>query len=234
MPRPTRKEIPTSDPDLLVVICDDGSRTLKCKRRNVTWHSESGALAESQLVFLQNSGVAEMLESAAEPCRALEVGFGTGLNFWLTATLALRNSAILEYVSYEPNLLRKEVLDAMEYSKLESCRPAMDSFSATAGRQVVDGVSLELIEERIENTEVTPASFDAIYHDPFSPESAPDLWTESLFANLFESLKPNGKLVTYCVKSEIQRRLKRVGFEVSKTKGPRGGKREVLVATRGL
>ena len=146
--------------------------------------------------------------------------------------MALQNSAPLEYVSCEPNLLGKEIIDSLEYSKLESCRLAVDSFLVQAGQQTVDRVSLELIGRRIEEVELKPSSFDAIYHDPFSPDDAPILWTEILFSQLFESLRPGGKLVTYCVKSEIQRRLSRVGFVVSKTKGPRGGKREVLIAAR--
>ena len=234
MPRPDREEIQTSDPTLSIVICDDGSRTLKCNQRRITWHSESGALAESQLVFLENSGIEQRLKEPDSHSRVLEVGLGTGLNFWLTASMALKNSANLTYFAFEPNPLPADLIDQLEYGKLEACQPAAQIFSKLRiGSTIAADVCLNVFEQSIEDNKLKEDIFDAIYHDPFSPEAAPQLWTEPLFSKLLGSLKPGGKLVTYCVKSEIQRRLSNVGFEVSKTKGPQGGKREVLVATRG-
>lgn len=74
--------------------------------------------------------------------------------------------------------------------------------------------------------------FDAIYFDPFSPETNPQLWTDAVFSRALAILKPTGTLTSYCVKSSVRRALASTGFEVSKTKGPEGGKREVLVAIR--
>ena len=234
-PRREREQLPTSDPNLSVVICDDGSRTLKCHRRGITWHSESGAVAESQLVFVDNGGVAEIFANRV-PARVLEIGFGTGLNFWLTASLALELGATLEYVSLEPNPLNQEMIDSLQYSEIGTCRRAIEAFSIHAGRQRVADVELVLLKEQFQSFDWSPDRnrFDVVYHDPFSPEAAPELWERDVFEKLFAMLKPGGRLVTYCVKSEIRRRLADVGFDVSKTRGPVGGKREVLVARKRL
>ena len=66
---------------------DDGSWTLWNAMLNETYHSGCGAIAESLVVYLVNSGVAERLQQRLETT-VFEVGFGTGTNFWLTAACA--------------------------------------------------------------------------------------------------------------------------------------------------
>ena len=66
----------------------DGSRTLYSERYAQTFHSDKGAVTESRHVFLEASGVTERVQQG-EATTVLEVGFGTGLNFFLTADLAL-------------------------------------------------------------------------------------------------------------------------------------------------
>ncbi len=237
-----RLQIPTGLSGMVVVVTDDGSRTLKQLPSGVTWHSESGALAESYLVYLENSAVADRLRNR-HPTRVLEIGFGTGLNFWITASLALRHQAALEYHSFEPQLLPAEILALLEHDQLPDCQPAIGHFLPVLlrGPQESDSnaparfgaVELHLHRCHFSHQQTgATGTFAAIYHDPFSPDSAPQLWTLSVFQLLHTLLEPGGKLVTYCVKSGIQRLLRSVGFSVSKTRGPVGGKREVLCAEK--
>lgn len=79
----------------------------------------------------------------------------------------------------------------------------------------------------------TSGPFDAIYFDAFSPATNPQLWTEQMFTNLTDSLKPDGLLVSYCVSGAVRRGLEQAGFKVERLPGPPGGKREVLVARCG-
>ncbi len=78
------------------------------------------------------------------------------------------------------------------------------------------------------------SSCDAVYFDAFSPQTSPELWTVEVFQAMYGLLKPRGRLVTYCVKRSVQDGLRQVGFDVCKTPGPSGGKREVLVAVKPL
>ena len=75
-------------------------------------------------------------------------------------------------------------------------------------------------------------SFDAVYFDPFSPESNPELWTAEVFEVAASGLRPGGLLTSYCVKSSVRKALQQCGLQVRKMAGPVGGKREVLVAQR--
>jgi tRNA U34 5-methylaminomethyl-2-thiouridine-forming methyltransferase MnmC len=229
-----RSVLSTPRHDLEIVITDDGSRTIRLKGKDITWHSESGALAESEIVFLQNSAVRDRLQKG-QPTRVLEIGLGTGLNFWITASLACRSKTPLSYVGAEPNLMSQDLIELLEHGQLDSCQPGFDFFFRPIFEQQSFRVAIDrVVFERIENPRSIFANlrepFDAIYHDPFSPEVAPDLWNVDLFAELRSVLNPSGRLVTYCVKSTVQRALKAADFRIEKTRGPVGGKREVLIA----
>jgi len=59
----------------------------------------------------------------------------------------------------------------------------------------------------------------------------PELWTYELFSSIYQSLKPQGILVTYCTKGEVKRILKSIGFQIEKLPGP-PGKKEFLRARK--
>jgi tRNA U34 5-methylaminomethyl-2-thiouridine-forming methyltransferase MnmC len=73
--------------------------------------------------------------------------------------------------------------------------------------------------------------FDLIYFDAFAPSAQPELWTEDVFKNMFNALKPSGALVTYCAKGQVKRNMKAVGFEIERLPGP-PGKREMTRAIK--
>ena len=222
-----------------IVFTDDGSRTLFADDDNETFHSESGALSESRLVFLQNSGVQNRLQEKKKT-RVLEIGFGAGLNFLLTANCALTHCVELEYTAFESRVLPVELIVELGYDQFLEDEFARGSLLQLYRESISQDLALPrqfscvefaMNSKRFEVDEKQIfESFDAVYFDAFSPQSNPDLWTEKVFRNLRSLLKINGRLVTYCVKSNVQRLLRTAGFKVTKTAGPIGGKREVLIA----
>ncbi len=230
-----------------VIVTDDGSRTLYSELHDETFHSESGAAAEAKLVFVQNSLVLERLQQR-QATRVLEIGYGTGLNFLFSAEAAIKNGADLSYTGLDSKRLEPKLLERLGYDRF------LDADMADFYRAWLDwqnnfpdkpekgmaprfefrpGLMLELIFTDATSLEISEfEKFHAVFLDSFSPRSSPELWTAEMFQKLLDCLLDEGRLVTYCVKSEIQRRLKRVGFDVQKTRGPKNGKREVLVAIK--
>jgi len=81
----------------------DGFDTLYSVQYGQTFHSSHGALAEARHVFLEGAGVARQL-AAHRLTSVLEVGFGAGLNFWLTAQAGQAAQTPLHYVALEKTL----------------------------------------------------------------------------------------------------------------------------------
>lgn len=229
-----RRILECPDRELEIVVTDDGSRTLRRKSDQVTWHSESGAVSESELVFLRNGKIRELM-FATNPTSVLEIGFGTGLNFWLTASKAITEKSKISYFAVEPRIMSAEIVTALNHGELTACQPAYEIYKHTVFVEKQKCFDDKWVQLRIFDELATVNSsemFDCIYHDPFSPEFAPELWSRDYFEALRDLLKPERNLVTYCVKTKIQKLLSEVGFAVSKTPGPKGGKREVLIATK--
>ena len=220
----------------------DGSRTLYSERYTQTFHSDKGAVTESKYVFLQASGVAERLRQR-KVTAVLEVGFGTGLNFFLTADLALENKTSLRFVSLEQTLLPASTVEKLGFERYlqEDVSERYLSFRAGLPDEVAvgnyifklsDGVGLELRVGDATKQTFGENAFDAVYQDAFSPDANSELWTDTFFDRLYHALRPGGVLTTYSVKGEVRRRLQRLGFTVEKRPGPPGGKREMLWARR--
>ena len=220
----------------------DGSTTLYSERYAQTYASAHGALSEAREVFLGGSSVAQKLAEGRE-VRVLEVGFGTGLNFFVTAAACqAQPAAKLSYMALEHTLLDAPTVRALGYGPLgadplvEHYLRWREALPAPAGLCMFEDerVRLELLVGDALTQTLPTESFGAVYHDAFSPEVNPDLWSEVFLKVLVRALVPGGTLVSYCVQGAVRRRLGALGLSVSKRPGPRGGKREVLFAQKPL
>lgn len=249
--RNQRPRVATEFPAYQLIETDDGSRTLYSIDDQETFHSESGAAAESSLVFVDNSQLTELPARHLDQntFRVLEIGFGTGLNFFLTCDRWLNSEFTsatgLEYVAVESRILPPALIAGLDYQHLIE-HPALlndwlNWYSGGFGEASIkfsrpwtfNNVSLDLqpIDAAGWDYQVS-SKFDAIFLDAFSPATNPALWSEEFLSRLYGVLGTNRRLVTYCVKSSIQASLRNLGFEVHTTTGPVNGKREVLVATK--
>ncbi len=257
MVKPTRTTYPTGSKGLHWQLTDDGSRTLWHEFLDETYHSGSGAVVESWEVYLKNSGVFDRL-SQGKATAVLEYGFGTGTAFLLTAATAILHRTQLRYRALELSLLPAAILadlklnaDSLEARLGSGCIGVLDiaqrlvaelaDWRSTLPSDITPGiysfeaeaqVELELVVGDAAGYRSNGDAFDAVYFDPFSPETCPTLWTRVVFESVFEALRGGGTCTSYCVKSAVRHELANVGFQVDRLKGPRGGKREVLRATK--
>ena len=206
----------------------DGSLTLRAPDHGETYHSYHGARQESLHVFIGAAGLPEKLR--ADDLSILEVGFGTGLNLGLALDLLATGSGRLHYVGFEPDPpgsdLRRRILDAAGVAPRSIAR--IDQL-VQHGHHSDPACTLTLHREAFP-APVT-ARFDVIWHDAFSPPTAPELWTADVLSFEYKSLRPGGIWVSYCARGAVRRTLQACGFLVERLPGP-PGKREMLRATR--
>ena len=108
-----------------IVTTDDGSATRHSERYGETYHSVHGALTEARHIYLNASGVADRL-AGKQSTRVLEIGFGLGLNFLLTADLAVMHSTALDYHAIEHDSDGLRLIGDMNYASL-LVTPALES-----------------------------------------------------------------------------------------------------------
>src|ERR1700712_982275 len=116
------------NPELKIVATADGSNTIFNSEVGENYHSTHGALQESTHVFL-NSGLRYFLAgNPIQEVSILEVGFGTGLNFLLSAEHCTGKSISLKYTGIEAYPLDISLISQTGYDKYIS-RQLWDSFT---------------------------------------------------------------------------------------------------------
>lgn len=209
--------------------------TLQNSVHGQTYHSLAGAWSECEEVFL-NPVIAHIREHQWQSLKILDVGFGLGANWLSFVNFGLQNDFSLQIDSLENDsslfsISKNESLQSKVSLKAWDCylqifqNKSLEEKNLKAkihlqdGKKTLDGLLQQHIFKNI------------ILQDAFSPQVNPELWDEEYFEKLSQLCESNAILVTYSAASEVQRILKRVGFEVFKKPGF-AGKRERVVAVK--
>ena len=219
-------------PEIQFKETNDGSKTLYRPDINETYHSIHGALQESLHVFIKMG----LDEFKGQNINILEIGFGTGLNAWLTLLNKPKNQEI-NYTSLETIPLNKEITNQLNYHLLVKNENAEEAFNQIQNAElnkkveIESGFYLNKLETSIQKANLPNNHFDLIYFDAFAPNKQPELWEVPIFEKMYSLLKPEGKLVTYCAKGQVRRNMEIVNLVTERLQGP-PGKREMLRASK--
>lgn len=220
-----------------VVHTKDGSKSLYLAELDETYHSHHGALQESQHVYIK-SGIEYLMErDNPESLRIFEMGFGTGLNAYLTADYARTAEKMIYYRTIEKFPIGIADHASLEYSSLlPSAEYARDchAIAESTWNEVVEinpFFTLEKIKGDFFKNSQADASFDLLYFDAFGYRAQSELWEENSFKICASILRQGGVLVTYAAKGLARRNLISMGFDVVKIPGA-PGKREMMRATK--
>ena len=217
------------------VTTGDGSKTIFNAQIGENYHSKHGALQESQHVFLK-TGLQFYLEKYnAKEGRILEIGFGTGLNFILTADYCTAENITLDYCGIEAFPLDREVIENIGYNEYISPQ-VWESYIKSYENALKNAVQInECINLEIAHTKVldfdSSKLFDVIYFDAFAAIHQPEMWSDETLAHVTKFLKPGGVFVTYAITGNLKRSMKALGFTIEKAPGA-PGKREMLRAIK--
>ncbi len=220
--------------DRVIIKTKDGSDTITIPEMNVCYHSKHGAIQESMHVFIE-AGLRYLTnQSINQPINIFEMGFGTGLNAFLTA-IAVNQRTKVYYIGVELYPLTKEELSVLNYTETLKHAELFRSIHESSWNEDIelnDTFTLRKIKENFISYS-TQQLFNIIYYDAFAPAAQPQLWTEEVFKKLYTMLSPGGILVTYCSKGVFRRAMQTAGFDVEKIPGP-PGKREMVRAKKSL
>lgn len=225
----------TKSPEVEIILTADGSLSLFVPAMGEHYHSVNGAITESIHIFI-NAGLKYVMNDQ-NPVRILEIGFGTGLNAFLTWHEARAAKINVHYTAIEKYPLKQEVYHQLNYPELLDYPSGKEYFRKMhelqwdAPYEVTDNFILHKINTNIGDYHPGENRFDLVYFDAFGPDFQPEMWSTDIFREMAYALKPGGVLVTYSTKGTVKRSLKEAGFSIEKLPGP-PGKREFLRGTR--
>jgi tRNA U34 5-methylaminomethyl-2-thiouridine-forming methyltransferase MnmC len=215
-----------------ILITNDGSSTIHLPVWNESYHSKNGAIQEAYHVFIKHG----LSLFQGKSVSILEIGFGTGLNAFITYFEAEKISQPIDYVGVEayPVILEEalqmnyvkelnadsefSIFEKMHQTSWENKTTISPSFYLTKRKQFFQDIDDE-------------NQFDLIYFDAFGFRVQPELWSLDIFNKMFKALKPKGVLVTYACRTSIKNAMLESGFQVEKLPGA-PGKREMLRAIK--
>lgn len=211
-----------------IEITGDGSPTLRHPVTGDAYHSVRGAVGESEHVFIREG----FLRNRLPYVRIFEVGFGSGLNAWLTAQAAAREGRTVFYEAVERYPVDPQTAAKLSYAADPLFRALHDApWNVPTG--IDERFTLKKVEAALENYRFD-TTFDLVYFDAFAPDTQPELWSRELFGRLYACLAPGGILVTYSAKGLVKENLRAAGFEVKRLPGALGKHHMVRAAKPGL
>lgn len=207
----------------------DGSTSIQLVDWDECYHSKMGAIQEAYHVFIQNG----LRQFDKAPLSILEIGFGTGLNAFITYLEASKNQQKIQYTGLEAYPVSMDEALLMNYcSQLEvqELEHVFEEFHQCEWGELLNFGEYFNLTKRKEFFQdfIDEAQYDLIYFDAFGFQVQPELWSEDIFNRMYRSLNEKGVLVTYAARGVVKRNMKAVGFEVKKVPGP-PGKREMMI-----
>lgn len=208
-----------------IKITSDGSSTIHIPEWNEQYHSKHGAIQEAYHVFIKHG----LNEITKENVHILEIGFGTGLNCFITYLehskpiyytgveaypISLGEMEQLNYVQQLKANKQKDIFEKIHTCSWEEMHEIEDQFYVTKRKQLFQ----EITDKNV---------YDLVYFDAFGARVQPELWTEDIFRRMYEAMKLDAILVTYAAKGSVRRAMQACGFVVERLPGP-PGKREML------
>ena len=200
----------------------DGSFTFFSPEFGETFHSRYGARQEAEKKFVEPT---QLVGKAGQPVvQLLDICYGLGYNTGtaLAAIWAANPSCRVEWVGLE---LDKRVPSSAiaHHLHLEWPKSVADILVelANSGRVKIPTINAELLlgDARQSIQVLLGAGFkaDAIFLDPFSPPSCPQLWTIEFLELAARCLKSTGFLATYSCSAAARTALMAAGLEIGST-----------------
>lgn len=214
----------------LLQVTVDGSHTILSETFDVTYHSKNGAITESNVVFI-DAGLNYFKNDNTSNISIFEMGFGTGLNAFLSCLWAESNKILIQYHAVEAFPVSLKMIEELNYPDILGNSEIFKNIHSVPWEQNQKITPFfQINKENIKIEDYRAQSlFDIVFYDPFGPGTQPHLWEIPTLTKMYNLLVHNGLLVTYCAQGAFKRNIRDVGFYVENIPGP-PGKREITRA----
>ena len=219
-----------------IIKTGDGSVTIHLSEWDEQYHSKHGAIQEAQHVFIKMGLEYWVGLNKKKQISILEIGFGTGLNAFITFLEAKKFQLNINYTGVEAYPVSEAEIGELNYAEMLSAENQVDSFQKMHqipwNEKVAISENFQLEKQQKRFEEIKDINkYDLVFFDAFGARVQPELWTEEIFAKMYAAMKNDGVLVTYSAKGSVRRAMQTAGFIVERLPGP-PGKREMLRALK--
>lgn len=194
------------------IITADNTETFLNEKLGESYHSQTGAVEEALKKYAIPCNIKELAKSGS--IKILDVCFGMGYNSAMAIDVALQEnpSCKIEVIGLEcdHNIIEKvqEVNPPISfyknYKKINKNNMGFEEGNISV--KVVLGDAREMAKKLPENY------FDAIFFDPFSPKTAPEMWQVPFFKEMYRVMKSSAILATYSCARIARENMSKAGL----------------------
>lgn len=179
------------------VLTLDGSETYLNETLNETYHSNKGAVEEALKKYAIPCKIKEWARTGK--VTILDAFAGMGYNAAMAIDVALKENPNCEVEVIGMELDPQIINNIQEVNPPFKCYPIFKQITPTnlIVKQGKVTVKYLLGDARETCKTLSENYFDAIFFDPFSPKSSPEMWGEAFFKEMCRVLKPTGVLATF-------------------------------------
>lgn len=205
------------------IITADNSETFLNEQVGECYHSLKGAAEEARQKYVISCKIKELAKTGK--IRILDVCFGLGYNSAMAISEALAENpeCEIEVVGLENDAgiisriqeVNPPILFYQHYKKLT---PLNREFTH---KKV--SVKILLGDARNTITRLADNHFDAVFYDPFSPKTSPQMWGVSLFQDVWRVMNSSAIMATYTCARMARDNMNKAGLMYDN--GPIWGRR---------
>ncbi|MGD1809338.1 tRNA (5-methylaminomethyl-2-thiouridine)(34)-methyltransferase MnmD [Dapis sp. BLCC M126] len=200
----------------------DGSWTFFSPEFGESFHSHFGAQQEAEYKFVYPVQLLSRVDRSV--VYLLDVCYGLGYNTAsaLAAIWTVNPSCKVQWVGLEldPEVPKAAIAKGLLDNWPEPVPELLTTLANTHKLQT-DKIEAQLLtgDARTTIQQLSNSSFqtDAIFLDPFSPPTCPQLWTVEFLSLVSSCLKPDGYLATYSCSAAVRTALLETGLKIGST-----------------
>lgn len=194
------------------IITADNTETYLNEQVGESYHSQTGAVEEALKKYAIPCKIKELAKTGK--ITILDVCFGMGYNSAMAISVALEENpdCEIEVIGLECD---EEII-----SKIQEVNPPIAFF---VQYKRLTPQSLEFKQERVtvkvllgdarETVKgLADDHFDAIFFDPFSPKTAPEMWQIPFFEQMYRVMKDSAILATYSCARMARNNMSKAGL----------------------
>jgi tRNA U34 5-methylaminomethyl-2-thiouridine-forming methyltransferase MnmC len=201
------------------ILTNDKSITFFSEDWKEHYHTKTGARLEAQQKFVVPSELRRKLHTSN--INLLDVCFGLGNNSLAALCAAAGAEHKLDITALEMD--KRVVRAAAQFFQPLETDPVnwMNILKQLVNTDtcLLPPATLKLLwgDARWLIQGLENESHDIVFHDPFSSQHCPELWTVEFFQQLYRVMKPDGVLLTYASALPVRGAMREAGFEIGET-----------------
>ena len=201
----------------------DGSFTFFSPEFGEAFHSHYGARMEAELKFVEPTQLKQKAQQARS-LRLLDICYGLGYNTAaaLAAIWSANPNCEVEVVGLElnPNVAPRAIAHQLIDGWTQPIPEILCQLASTYEVKI-DRLQAKLLigDARVTIQSLQESGFqaDAIFLDPFSPPTCPQLWTVEFIERVARCLALDGIIATYSCAAAVRKALKTAGLKIGST-----------------